>query len=135
MKLDFLLDTDTLIYWLKGDKNVEAKAIAMDLETLSYSIITPAELYFGAYNSSHQERNLANIQRLMNTLKILPFDEAAASRFGQLKADLKRQGKILLDADLMMAAMALTHQLALVTNKVKPFERIPGLVIKNWVAR
>ncbi len=67
-------------------------------------------------------------------LKILPFDEAAANRFGQLKADLKRQGKILLDADLMIAAIALTNQLVLVTNNVKHFERIPELVIENWVA-
>jgi tRNA(fMet)-specific endonuclease VapC len=134
MKRDFLLDTDTLIYWLKGDKHVEAKAMTMGLETLSYSIITQAELYFGAYNSSYLERNRANIQRLMNTLKILPFDEAAANRFGQLKADLKRQGKILLDADLMIAAIALTNQLVLVTNNVKHFERIPELVIENWVA-
>ncbi len=69
MKPEFLLDTDTLIYWLKGDKNVEAKAMTMGLETLSYSIITPAELYFGAYNSSHLERNLANIQRLITCSK------------------------------------------------------------------
>ena len=60
--MKYLLDTDTLIYWLKGNKNIEEKALTIGLDQLSYSVISHAELYFGAYNSAQQDKNLLVIQ-------------------------------------------------------------------------
>ena len=60
----YLLDTDTLIYWLNGNQNIEQKALHVGLDNLYYSIISKAELYFGAYNSSSVQQNLSNIQTL-----------------------------------------------------------------------
>jgi len=54
--MKYLLDTDTLIYWLKGNKNIEEKALTIGLDQLRYSIISHAELYFGAYNSEQKEK-------------------------------------------------------------------------------
>ncbi len=48
----YLLDTDTLIYWLNGNQNIERKAQSIGMDSLYYSVISKAELYFGAYNSS-----------------------------------------------------------------------------------
>jgi len=56
--MSYLLDTDTLIYWLKGNKSIEEKALAIGLEQLGYSVISHAELYFGAYNSAQKDKNL-----------------------------------------------------------------------------
>ena len=56
--MNYLLDTDTLIYWLKGNKSIEEKALAIGLEQLGYSVISHAELYFGAYNSAQKDKNL-----------------------------------------------------------------------------
>lgn len=56
--MKYLLDTDTLIYWLKGNKNIEEKALTIGLDQLGYSIISHAELYFGAYNSEQKDKNI-----------------------------------------------------------------------------
>jgi len=56
----YLLDTDTLIFWLKGNQSIERKALEIGLEHLGYSIISKAELFYGAYNSQNVQRNLGN---------------------------------------------------------------------------
>jgi tRNA(fMet)-specific endonuclease VapC len=128
----YLLDTDTLIYWLKGDNDIDAKALAAGLDQLALSIITKAELYFGAYHSVQISQNLAAIAKLTQTLTIMPFDDVVADRFGALKAELKQRGSLILDADMMIAATALTNNLILVTNNQKHFGRIKGLRVANW---
>lgn len=131
--MKYLLDTDTLIYWLKGNKNIEEKALTSGLQHLGYSIISHAELYYGAYNSAQQDKNLQAIQLISQNLALISFNAESAQLFGKIKADLKQQGNIILDADIMIAAIALSNQLILVTNNQKHFVRIPNLNIENWV--
>lgn len=133
--MKYLLDTDTIIYWLKGNQDIEAKACMAGLDALAYSIISHAELYFGAYNSEQVEKNLQAIQLLRQKLKLLPFDENSALIFGKTKSGLKKQGNIILDADIMIASIAQANNLTLITNNSKHFTRIPGLKIENWVNR
>jgi predicted nucleic acid-binding protein len=130
--MKYLLDTDTLIYWLKGNKNIEEKALTIGLDQLRYSIISHAELYFGAYNSAQKDKNLKAIQVVYQKLALVNFNPESAQLFGMIKADLKQQGNIILDADIMIAAIALSNDLTLVTNNEKHFERIPKLNIENW---
>ena len=128
----YLLDTDILVYWLKGDESIETQAISAGLDTLAISMIGKAELYYGAYNSNYQQKNLAALATLFNTLKTAPFGDASAKKFGELKASLKQSGNLILDADLMIAATALTFNLVVVTNNVKHFNRISDLTVPNW---
>lgn len=130
--MKYLLDTDTLIYWLKGNKNIEQKALNIGLDQLGYSIISHAELYFGAYNSEQKEKNLAAIQIVQQKLTLVNLDAKSAQLFGSIKADLKRQGNIIMDADIMIASIALSNELTLITNNEKHFERITELKIENW---
>ncbi|MBI3979310.1 MAG: virulence-associated protein [Chloroflexi bacterium] len=69
----------------------------------------------------------------MASLIVLPFDVAAAGRCGQIRAHLERQGTLIGDADLRIAAIALVHDLAVVTGNVRHFQRIPGLAVQNWL--
>lgn len=131
--MNYLLDTDTLIYWLKGNESIEKNALDFGLENLGYSIISHAELYFGAYNSAQKDKNLLAIQLVSQRLALVGFNTESAQLFGKIKADLKQQGNIILDADIMIAAIALSHKLVLVTNNEKHFARIPDLRIENWV--
>ncbi|SJM94981.1 PilT protein domain protein [Crenothrix polyspora] len=133
--MKYLLDTDTLIYWLKGNKKIEEKALAVGLEQLGYSIISHAELYFGAYNSEQIDKNLQAIHMVNQKLALVGFNAASAQLFGKIKADLKQQGNIILDADIMIAAIALSNELVLVTNNEKHFVRVPNLNIENWVLK
>ncbi len=130
--MKYLLDTDTLIFWLKGNKKIEEKALSVGLELIGYSIISHAELYFGAYNSEQIDKNLSAIEIVKQKLTLITFDANAAQLFGKIKADLKQQGNIIMDADIMIASIALSNDLTLVTNNVKHFDRIMQLKIKNW---
>ena len=123
----YLLDTDTIIYWLNGNQDIEKKVNQIGLDKLAYSIVSQAELYFGAFKSNYVEKNIDNIRRLSEKLAMLPFEDKSAALFGQLKSDLKKQGTIILDADIMIASIALTYHLTLVTNNIKHFNRIPNL--------
>jgi tRNA(fMet)-specific endonuclease VapC len=131
--MKYLLDTDTLIYWLKGNKKIEEKALTIGLAHLGYTVISHAELCFGAYNSEQKEKNLQAIQIINQTLALVDFSVQSAQLFGKIKADLKQQGNIIMDADIMIAAVALSNNLTLVTNNEKHFNRIPDLKIENWV--
>jgi len=130
--MKYLLDTDIIIYWLKGNVKIEKKSMSVKLKNIGFSIISKAELCFGAYNSSHVAKNTDNIRILSKKISVLSFDEAASEIFGRIKSDLKKSGKIILDADIMIASTALANNLILVTNNSKHFERIKGLKIENW---
>lgn len=131
--MKYLLDTDTLIFWLKGDKTIEEKSVQIGLKCLSYSIISHAELYFGAYNSEQIAKNLKAIEIVKQKLTLLNLNADSAQLFGKVKADLKQQGKIIMDADIMIAAIALSNDLTLVTNNERHFNRIAELKIENWL--
>lgn len=130
----YLLDTGTIIYNLKGNRKVQENLRLHFTDIIQISIITLMELYYGAYKSHHVEPNLAKIKTLEQSLEIIPSGEEAAEIFGRLKARLESEGNRLDDFDLIIAATALTHNLVLVTNNEKHFQRIEGLKIENWCA-
>ena len=128
----YLLDTDTLIYWFKGNQNIEKTVVHIGLQDMGYSIISHAELYFGAYNSQQKQKNLNAIQIIQQKLALVNFNAESAQLFGKIKTELKQQGNIILDADIMIASIAISHGLILVTNNEKHFQRISDLSIENW---
>jgi tRNA(fMet)-specific endonuclease VapC len=130
--VQYLLDTNIIIYWLKGNQAIENRVLAVGLENIGYTIITQAELYFGAYNSGRIDNNLKNIHLISSKLATISFNNEAAQQFGRIKADLKQKGQLILDADLMIAAIALANNLTLVSNNTKHFSRIPNLRLDDW---
>lgn len=130
----YLLDTDTIIYLLKGNQKVQENLRLHANDQLRISIITLMELYYGAHKSQHVEANLAKIRTLEHTIDILPAGPEIAAIFGMLKARLESDGNRLDDFDLIIAAAALTHNLVLVSNNEKHFQRIDGLRLENWCA-
>ena len=97
--------------------------------------MTKGELYFGAYNSNQVENNLERIRAFftMPAPETLPLDEKVMEIFGQLKAELRRKGQPIGDIDLLIAGVAISHNLTLVTNNTKHFERIPNMSLENWL--
>lgn len=128
----YLLDTDIVIYSLKGHRAVK-KNLERNLHApLKISIITLMELYYGAYKSQNVASNLGKIKRIEDAVEIILLGKESAEVFAMLKADLEKAGAPLDDFDLILAACALTHDLVLVTNNVKHFKRIQGLKLENW---
>lgn len=128
----YLLDTDTVIYILKGHPGIVANLKSHLHDPIKISVITYMELQYGAYKSQRVAANLAKIKSLGQSMEVTPISLAVAEIFGMLKADLEKDGIRLDDFDLAVAACALAHNLTLVTNNTKHFERIEGLKLENW---
>jgi tRNA(fMet)-specific endonuclease VapC len=128
-----VIDSDILIYFLKGHSDIVDKLSSYPLETLFTTRINYAELFYGAYNSSKIEQNLSRISTFLDLLTILEFDQKASTLFAEDKAKLKRQGILIADMDLMIASITKAHDFSLVTNNLKHFERIHDLKIERWL--
>lgn len=130
---DYVLDTDTCIYWLNGEGKIRRKVEQVGPEDLRLTIITLAELRYGAYNSRNVSENLKNIENFLRKVRVLPLDHDATDRFGKIKVDLRKKGQIIKDFDVLIASIALSHGGVLVTNNVEHFKRIPALDYVNWL--
>lgn len=130
---DYVLDTDTCIYWLNGEGKIRRKVEQVGPEDLRLTIITLAELRYGAYNSRNVSENLKNIENFLRKVRVLPLDHDATDRFGKIKVDLRKKGQIIEDFDVLIASIALSHGGVLVTNNVEHFKRIPALDYVNWL--
>ncbi len=130
----YLLDTDTIIYNFNGNPSIRKNLEIHYENPLAISVITLLELYYGAHKSQKITSNLSKIKSLENSLEIIPIGKESAEIFGMLKSHLEKSGNPLDDFDLAIAACALTHNLTLVTNNYKHFERIDGLKLASWCA-
>lgn len=130
----YLLDTDIVIYWLTNRfPQVQTRIDAVDPGDICLSAITVAELYFGAENSGNPRQNRDLVDELVAWVTVIDFDAAAGVEFGRIKANLRRAGQPLADSDLFIAATAISHNLTLVTNNLRHFERIALLHLENWI--
>jgi len=132
--VSFLLDTDICIYWLKGRQSVKEKLLAAGWDQVAISVITQAELYYGAYNSNRVKQNLKRADDFINQFPLLALGEITLKRFGELKAQLRQSGQLLPDFDLLIASVALVENRILVTNNTRHYQRIPDLQLENWVS-
>lgn len=129
----YVLDTDTCIYWLKGEEKIRKRVEQVGADSLRMTVITLAELKYGAYYSKNVNENLESIVKFLRKVKVLSLDYDAAERFGKIKAELRRSGQIIQDFDILIASITLSHAGVLVTNNVEHFKRIPGLSYENWL--
>lgn len=129
----YLLDTNTIIFSLKGHPVLKENLQRHLNDPLQISIVTCLELYYGAYKSQRVTGNLAKVKKIEETMEVIPVGTDVAEIFGRLKAQLELKGTRLDDLDLLIAACALTHNLTLVTNNEKHFRRIEGLKMTNWI--
>lgn len=133
----YLLDTDILSNLVKKAPSLfllkKLKEIPEDL--VLTSAINAGEIFYGAFRSPHRERILAFFgEKVFPHLEILSFDERSALAYGELKARLEKKGLTKSETDLRIAAIALQHQLTLVTGNIRHFDNIPGLRVENWIA-
>jgi tRNA(fMet)-specific endonuclease VapC len=128
-----LLDTNICIYVINNrPPGVLARFRQCRLGEIGISSVVAAELTFGVAKSG-SARNRQALEMFLAPLEILPFDETCVWTYGELRADLERQGLSIGGLDTLIAAHALTLNAPLVTNNFKEFSRVPGLRLENWV--
>ncbi len=129
-----LLDTNICSAYLKRPGGL-AHRFMQHVGGLAMSTIVLAELYTWAFRRPHPDPLLRLIEQdLIADLRVLDFDVDCARRFGEERATLLANGAVVNPVDLMIASVALTHGLVLVTHNVKHFEVIPNLRIEDWLA-
>lgn len=131
MLVSFLVDTDWVIDHFNRVEPVTRRLQELQKEGLALSIISVAELWEGAYYSKDPGRSQAMLEEFLRGITVLGIDEEICKRFGQLRGSLRRQGKVVGDFDLLIAASALRHNLTLLTNNRRHFESVEGLRIGN----
>ena len=133
----YLLDTDILSNVTKPRTSINLvnTLASIPIELQFTSSITLGELIYGACRMGQDGAGLMQrIDSLVRfNLQVLPFDEAAAKRYGELRALLESQGTPIGDSDTRIAAIALDRDLTVVTGNVRHFERVPGLRVENWL--
>jgi len=130
--LKYLLDTNIVIYTMKNRPQQVKRRFQQHHGQMGISTVTLGELVFGAEHSQEVERNLADIEAMAARLEVVPFDNKAAYHFGQIRAALYRTGQPIGSYDMMIAGQARAIGLILVTNNVKEFERVQGLLLEDW---
>lgn len=128
----YLIDTDIIIYSLKGDSVVQQWMLDNQEIPKFISVITYGELIYGAKKSAHPTKNIATTNRIAELFPILDINKGIIELFGDLKAKLELAGTRIEDMDLMIAATAIYMDLALVTNNTRHFSRIDDLQLEKW---
>jgi tRNA(fMet)-specific endonuclease VapC len=132
----YLFDTDCLSNILK---KAPSPLLIKKLESLPKGLqfttsINVSEIYFGAYRSRNQEKILkAYEDKVFPNVNILPFDTDSGKIYGRLKALLEKRGLSKREPDLMIAAIAIQHNMILVTGNKRHFMNIPGLNMEDWI--
>lgn len=131
--LKYLLDTNIAIYVIKR-RPIEALTIFNEMHgRMAISAVTLAELVHGAEKSQFPARNLAVVEDFCSRLLVLPYDDQAAYHYGSILAELERSGQPIGINDLHIAAHARSRGLTLVSNNLREFERVSGLLLENWI--
>ncbi len=124
-----VLDTNFLIYLLR---NKEAAEVADYYTNPKTTTITLFELYYGANRSVKQKESISEINSLLKSVELLPFDKSAAEKAGEIQAGLMNSGIPIDIQDVLIAGIVMSRKEELVTSDINHFKRIPGLKCISW---
>ena len=130
--MNFLIDTNILIYRLKNLGNVNANFLKYKDNKMLISVISYGELVYGANKSKSVEKNMATVREIKSIFPMLDITPNVMDIFGEIKADTQKIGKSVYDMDLLIAASAIAHNMTLVTHNTKHFENISKLQVMDW---
>ena len=131
--LKYMLDTNIVIYVIKRRPVEVLEIFNRHAGQMCISSITFAELIHGVEKSARPAQNMRQVEDFTSRLEVLPYASKAASHYGEIRANLERQGKPIGVNDLHIAGHARSEGMTLVTNNLREFERVEGLRLENWV--
>jgi tRNA(fMet)-specific endonuclease VapC len=129
----YLIDTNIWVFYLKERWTPVRRHLENTAPPLiSVASVVWAELLAGAERYGNATERKARVEEVLAPFACLPFDLAAARRYGPLRYELEKRGESIGRNDLMIASIALAHDLILVTNNEAEFGRIKNLRVEDW---
>jgi len=129
MKISYLVDTDWIIDHFNKVRKITQRLRELRPEGIALSIISLAELYEGVYYSKDPQTSEIIFKTFLRGFQVLGIDEEICKVFGKERGRLKQQGKIVSDFNLLIASTCLYHNLTLLSNNRKHYEKVEGLNI------
>lgn len=134
MTYRYLLDTNICIYIAKQRPlSVLQRFECLDVGDIAMSMVTYSELLYGAEKSQYKKQTTEKLEELASLITPLPLSVDVGKYYASIRADLERQGKLIGNNDLWIAAHAMALNTTLVTNNVKEFTRVQDLKVENWI--
>jgi tRNA(fMet)-specific endonuclease VapC len=128
----FLLDTNTLIYFFRGQGRVAERLLGTPVSDVALSAVTLFELRVGIAKSSSPYKRLRQLDDVLSVVAVVPFGDAEARRAAEIRATLERKGTPIGPMDTLIAGTAVCHGATLVTRNVAELGRVDGLLIEDW---
>lgn len=128
----FLLDTNFCIHFIRGKAWARLALSKVQVPDVAVSAVTVGELFEGAHRSDQTAKEIKKAEAFLAPIDVLPFGREEAKVWGQVEANLRKQGKPIEAEDSIIAATAIKNGLTLVTGNTKHFDRISGLKIVDW---
>jgi tRNA(fMet)-specific endonuclease VapC len=131
----YLLDTDICSYIMKcSHPSLIEKLRSVSLAEIGISVITEAELLYGVELSAKPDLSRAAFDDFVKQVTVLDWSRSAACHYADIRANLKKRGELIGGNDMLIAAHARSLEATVVTNNVRDFSRVPGLVVENWAS-
>jgi tRNA(fMet)-specific endonuclease VapC len=126
-----LLDTNTVIHYLKGHGSVVSRLQRASPRELAIPSVVIYEVEYGSLKIASSRRR-AIVTELLAGLDQVPFDHEAARQSAHIRIDLESRGLLIGPVDLLIAGTAVSRRAVLVTNNTKEFSRVKGLNLADW---
>ena len=127
----FMLDTDISSYIIKRRPATLLEKFERHADTLCVSVMTAAELRFGAENAGRPQLTEV-VEAYLERLAILDWTNEVSSHYARIRSVLESSGKPIGNMDLLIASHAVAERMTLVTNNLKHFSNVPGLKVEVW---
>jgi tRNA(fMet)-specific endonuclease VapC len=134
--MKYILDTNIVSAVMKADPNVLARLESIQKTDVAVPQPVMSEIYYGLQRLPQSKRKFRLEERFQQLSKVLPrieWNDRVSEVFGGIKARLEKQGTILEDFDIAIAAHAVAHEVFLITANISQMRRINGLRIENWM--
>jgi tRNA(fMet)-specific endonuclease VapC len=125
----YLVDTDWAIDYMHGVAQLVNRFNRLLSEGVGLSIISLAELYDGVFGSTAPQRDEQMLRNFLAAVEVVPLDESVCRIFAEERFRLRAAGMLISDLDLLIGATAIRHELTLLTNNRRHFERMRNLRI------
>jgi tRNA(fMet)-specific endonuclease VapC len=128
----FVLDTNTLVYFFRGEGSVAGRLLATPPALIAVPTLVVYELETGIAKSMDRVKRRGQLDALLRVVHVLPFGVEEAKAAAGVRAKLEAQGTPIGPIDTLIAGVALAHRGVLVTRNVREFGRVEGLATEDW---